>query len=584
VSSEEPRTSSERPKGEERAVSDPSTIELDALDRLIRGGRPPHPPVGALAGALASGSEMESLAQVAFAVRDTAADETGLHVDRTWARISAGIQAPAPLPTGPLSRLRAAVMTPFAAPGPRRRLAFTPWSRAASSFAAVLVLAIVAALSVLVLPGGSAEASFLDAVQELTATSDTALADASISADEATTLQRRVDAVVAALASNPEALTNIAPDQTRAALRAINRVRVALDSASPAGAAASAVTTAAVLAASLAQLDAVAATVAAVVGQGESSRPAIDRSGDAPAGNDTTTPDGSGPARPGAVVDDEAADPADSRDDPTTGTRPSEPTTDQPTADGDDRSGELDRPAAVDGVRESETDLADPATDADRTDPIRVPLNPAPPNDTATDSAPVESPPTDVAGVDSERDPDSTADGDSRDTVTGDSDVERGESEVETDDGDSVAPDDAGAGDQRRPPPPSREPHPPDPTRPAPEPAPPQEEPTDPPRDTVDPDREIEGSAITEGADTTAPAEHTTSEDGEPQDGSLGTSAESVELASPDPEPETGPSEPSNETPSSSPETSTSAPQPTPDSAGPVETDNNVSALGDPAR
>ena len=549
MSSEEPRTSSERPKGEERAVSDPSAIELDALDRLIRGGRPPHPPVGALAGALASGSEMESLAQVAFAVRDTAADDTGLNVDRTWARISAGMQAPAALRPRPLGRLRAAVTMPFAAPGPRRRLASTPWSRAASSLAAVLVFAIVAALSVLVLPGGSAQASFLDTVQELTATSDSALADALISADEAATLQRRVDAVVAALASNPEALSSIAPDQTRAALRAINRVRVALDSASPGGAPASAVATAAVLAASLAQLDAVAATVAAVVGQAESSRPAIDRPGDAPAGNDSTPPGGSGPARPGAVVDDEAVDPAEPRDDPATETRPSPPPTDQPTADVNDGSGEPDRPAAVDDSRGTESDLAGDATEVDRTDPKRVPRNPTPPNDAPTDSAPVESPPTDVAGVDSgsDPDPDSTTDGDSRDSVAGDS-------EVETDTRETVTPDTRDG---------SLEPDTSDTTEPditasdgyQSQPRPSDEEPVEPPPDVLEPapEPEAEAPALRDEAETSA------SNASDPQDDALNTSTE----PSPDESPES---------------------QTTSDHDGTAATDNGAPALGEPAR
>ena len=111
-------------------MRDPSANELDALARLIVGGLAAGASGG---GFLSGGSEPESLARVALAVRDAATDDAGLNVDRTWARISAGMRAQ---PRAGF-RTRLVGLIPQWGAGPGNRL-----SLAASSLAAVLVLAI----------------------------------------------------------------------------------------------------------------------------------------------------------------------------------------------------------------------------------------------------------------------------------------------------------------------------------------------------------------------------------------------------------------------------------------------------------
>lgn len=161
----EPESREERPEGRELAVRDPSTNELDALDRLLAGGL--------AAGGLPSGShaggesDTQSLARIAFAVSAAAGDDFGLNVARTWSRIAAGIQATPQrggvgFPAG-LARLVA---------GSGRR-GWGGLSLATTSLAAVLVLTIAAVLSVLVLSGGRAQAGFLETVDQLSAASAT---------------------------------------------------------------------------------------------------------------------------------------------------------------------------------------------------------------------------------------------------------------------------------------------------------------------------------------------------------------------------------------------------------------------------
>ena len=77
----EPDSHEERPEGRELAVRDPSTNELDALDRLVAGGRAAGGlPSGGHAG---GGSDTQSLARIAFAVSAAAGDDVGLNVART---------------------------------------------------------------------------------------------------------------------------------------------------------------------------------------------------------------------------------------------------------------------------------------------------------------------------------------------------------------------------------------------------------------------------------------------------------------------------------------------------------------------
>ena len=490
----EPHSSHDRHLGEEPAVPDPSPLELDALDRLIAGGSPYR----SLAGALAAGNETKSLARVALTLRDAAIDDRGLNPDRTWARISAGLQAPAAAPSL-WARLRAAL-----APPAGRRLSW-----AGSSIGALLIVTIAALLSVLALPGGSAQASFLETVEELATATDAALADNTIAPDEADDLQRHVQAVVAALETDPAALEQIAPGQTRAALRAIRRVRLALHDSAPTGADPVATATAAVITASVAKLDTVAATVAAAIDAAPGSTvDGANGQGD-PAGDSAGDP---GPARP--AVDESSEDGGDTDPD---ARGLDEPADQQPT-----------RPA-VDDVHDdgAQTDLLGdtrPSEDDSGGDPDVI-LRPdtgtdlAPGDSTTTPTRPAQPPVTDAAdgadGADGDRNLDPTApDADAvqpdarpqpEDTQPEDTQPEEvGTEDPESDPAESDDP--AAAGDSIRP-------------RPRPQTPPPPEQPPDPLPDALEPDGERETDDTAVGNEAEPPTTER-----EPDDGSLAAS------------------------------------------------------------
>ena len=141
ASAREPGFTAQRPEGRESAVRDLNANELDALDRLIAVGPPSR-------GSPGDRSEIESLARVAFAFRDVDGDDAGLNAGRTWNRIAAGLQAPAPSPRsqawwGGLGSL-------LGSGGARSRSGLS----LASSMAALIALIVVAGLAVVVLPGG----------------------------------------------------------------------------------------------------------------------------------------------------------------------------------------------------------------------------------------------------------------------------------------------------------------------------------------------------------------------------------------------------------------------------------------------
>ena len=356
-------------------MRDPTANQLDALDRLIASGLPSDAPT-------AGRSETESLARLALAVRDAGADDAGLHVSRTWDRIAAALHA-APEPQRPPAwRERLAALAAGWRARSRGGLSL------AAPMAALLVLTMVAVLAVLLVPGGRAEASFLEAVDELAAASTAALADDAIDAAEAAQLRTRIDAVLSALQDRPEELSSLPAAQTRVALLTLTNVRTSLDGvALDETGTSERAQTAALLSAAVAQLDTVTARVAALVdGVDGADGASGDRAGDDGSPDATRPPGDSDDSTGGADASDR--DPArnDLADD-----APISPT---------------DRPVAIDGSDDVRGDSAadDAATGdtADRTDAQEVPQRPA----------------TDIAGETTPREPvrpsttvDGTADG-----------------------------------------------------------------------------------------------------------------------------------------------------------------------------
>ena len=286
-------------------------------------------------------------------------------------------------------------------------------SLATSSLAAVLVLTIAAVLSVLVLSGGSAQASFLERVDQLSAASAAALQDDEIDADEAAQLRARIDAVVAALEARPEELATIPLARAREALRTITAVRAALEGVGGSERA----DTAAVVSAALLQLDALAARLAAVLGETDAPRPAADRA-DAVDGADEP----SDPSRPPAADGDpdrrDATGEDANRDDPADALRPDDsvPAERPPVADDPaDTDADRESDAAADGGSDEmdpEVVPVRPSTDAagDTRTPTE-PTGPSPDGDDGDVVRPADGDTTDAgaAGTDHVRDDDGTS-------------------------------------------------------------------------------------------------------------------------------------------------------------------------------
>ena len=284
-------------------MADPSPQNLDALDRLIAAGGP-NPATLAPAGAPA-GPDVAGLARVAFAVQATAADADGLDADRIWRRVTAG-------------RSAGAATAPAAAPPALPRLIAGLQGRRlwAQSLAAALIVALAATLSLLLLGSDRAEASLLESVGDLTATSAEALRDRRLDAAETAALERRIRALAAILEERPQELRAIPPDDRRALLRALNSVSADLVAAEVDGRdAIRRADTARRLNDSLLQLDGVAAQVATTIGA------------------DPPPTGAPGPARPAGARPDGSSP----------GDRPPDPV--RPALDG-----ELDRPAGRDAL------------------------------------------------------------------------------------------------------------------------------------------------------------------------------------------------------------------------------------------
>ncbi len=294
----------------------PSRDELAALDLLIEARAR-----GVTADAGGVNGEISVLAATAHAIRETAGVA---EPDRaaTWAKVRAGMR------TEP-RRSR------WAWPVPLSGL------RAVASAAAVVLVAVLATVSVLLVSDGTAEAKFLAAVRDLDAFSAEALEDQRISADEAAQLEERVAAVAAALEDERERIRDLDPAELGEALATVTAVRAQLGPFEEGSAS---------VARSAATLDVVSDAVQAVI---ERAEPGTDREedGDRPTQRDS---DGEGGGERGV---DDAPDADDEQSQ-----RPStDPTDDERDGAESDERTPADEPS---DRRSSDEDEA-PTTDRD---------------------------------------------------------------------------------------------------------------------------------------------------------------------------------------------------------------------------
>ena len=311
----------------------PSRDELAALDLLIEARAR-----GVTADAGGIDGDISALATTAHAIRETAGVA---EPDRaaTWAKVRAGMRAEP-------RRSR------WAWPVPLSGL------RAVASAAAVVLVAVLATVSVLLVSDGTAEAKFLAAVRDLDEFSAEALEDQRISAEEAALLEERVAAVAAALEDERDRIRDLDPAELGEALATVTAVRAQLGAFEEGSAS---------VARSTATLDVVSDVVRAVI---ERAEPGTDRKedGDRPTQRDS---DGEGGGERGVDdapdADDEqsqrpSTDPTDDeRDGAESGERtPADEPSDRRSSDEDeapttDRAGagtvEEDEPATRDGER-----------------------------------------------------------------------------------------------------------------------------------------------------------------------------------------------------------------------------------------